>query len=54
MVASALRTAEQNRFAAILTRLDVAAMDRVLALVGWGEDALRQTFGYRHSGDLRP
>jgi hypothetical protein len=49
MVASALRTAEQNWFTAILTRLDAAAMDRVLALAGWGEDALRHTFGYRLS-----
>ena len=35
MVASALRAAEQNWFAAIPARLDAAAMGRVLALVGW-------------------
>ena len=40
MVASALRAAEQNWFAAIPARLDAAAMGRVLALVGWGEDTL--------------
>jgi hypothetical protein len=38
MVASALRTAEQNWFAAIAARLDAAAMGRVLGLAGWGED----------------
>lgn len=37
-LASALRAAEQNWFTAIPARLDAAAMDRVLALVGWGED----------------
>jgi len=39
MVASALRTAEQNWFTAIPARLDAAATGRVLALAGWGEDA---------------
>src|SRR6266851_2942640 len=39
MVASALRTAELAWFAAIPARLDAAAVGRVLALVGWGEDA---------------
>src|SRR6266851_137031 len=38
MVASALRTAEQNWFTAIPACLDATAMGRVLALVGWGED----------------
>src|SRR5882724_3015246 len=39
MVASALRTAEQNWFTAIPARLDAAATGRVLALADWGEDA---------------
>ncbi len=39
MVASALRTAELTWFAAVPARLDAAAAVRVLALVGWGEDA---------------
>jgi len=39
MVASALRTAEQNWFTAVPPRLDAAAMGRVLALAGWDEDA---------------
>ena len=39
MVASALCTTELAWLAAIPSRLDAAAVGRVLALVGWGEDA---------------
>ncbi len=45
MVASALRTAELAWFAAIPSRLDAAAVGRVLALVGWGEDARGEEAG---------
>jgi hypothetical protein len=50
MVASALRTAELAWSAAIPSRLDAAAVGRVLALVGWGEDARGEEAG-DESGD---
>jgi hypothetical protein len=54
MVASAFRTAELAWFAAIPSRLDAAAVGRVLALVGWGEDAQGEEAGdeYDDPGSL--
>jgi Tn3 transposase DDE domain len=52
MVASALRTEELAWFAAIPARLDAAAVGRVLALVGWGEDARGEEIPSNHREEV--